>query len=710
LMQRASAPGRQRPRQGTASGGATFWMFVFWALLLAGIFFSQRGSDVGRLPDSLRAFASSYHTFSGAALRDTVVGALVSLLVLLSWWGIGNPLQQLLKRKAALQSSAHWGWDCGSSCAWGAGITSLLWFFLGLSHLYTAGVALTVLALGLVLFAWAMLRLPRTANLEEPASGFEVLALLLAAIPVLLAGIASLAPPVAKDTLLYHISLPKAFLAGRGLVDVPNNIAQYYALGAELNGAWAMLLGRIISPRAAEAAFGCTEFSCLPLLGLILYGWSRGRGLHRAQALVAVALVACVPTVYASSASAYNDMALTVYFTLAAAAVVGWWEKPNLWNALPIGLALGFALGVKLLALFLLAVIVVVFLLRTRQAEVKPQAGVSPAAVLRSAALAIGLAAAVAGPWYLRNWVRTGSPLYPFYINLLHGSAPGWDAQRSVIDQMLNSRFGGYPKGVLDYLAVPFRISLTAQPELPRYFDGVLGISFLFGSPLLLLAWKKKRLDTASAIATALACGFLVCWLFSSEQMRYLLPVLPILALSIAAAAFSLGQRFCGLLLVTAIPGLLVSLAWFAQQNPLPVVAGLESRNSYLERSLDYYPFYQEINTRLPAHARVWLINMRGDSYYIGRPYVFDFRIEHYTFVKLVWESETVEQLRARVRQAGITHVLARTDALLDPAVSPLVDDEKPAAENERKMQLARSFLLQGRVLRREGRFVLLEL
>jgi len=78
--------------------------------------------------------------------------------------------------------------------------------------------------------------------------------------------------------------------------------------------------------------------------------------------------------------------------------------------------------------------------------------------------------------------------------------------------------------------------------------------------------------------------------------------------------------------------------------------------------------------------------------------------------VQLVNACDNVEQLRERVHQAGISYVLARTDQLLDPAISPVVDDRRSAAENDAKMRMARSFLLDGKVLRREGHFVLLEL
>jgi hypothetical protein len=254
---------------------------------------------------------------------------------------------------------------------------------------------------------------------------------------------------------------------------------------------------------------------------------------------------------------------------------------------------------------------------------------------------------------------------------------------------------------------VPVRASLLAQPEIPQYFDGVLGITFLFGVPVLVLALARRQIDSASKLPLALAGGFLTFWLFSSEQLRYLLPALPVVAVTMTAAAVALNPRLPALLLATVLPGLLVTLAWFCQQNPLPVLVGAESRHSYLERRVDHYSFYEAANRLLPADARVWLIDMRGDTYYLERPYFFDFRIEHYTLMQLVRSSDTVQELRRQVREDGITHVLARTDLLLDYATSPIVDDARPREENQRKLHLLQEFLLGSGILKRDNHFVL---
>ena len=39
------------------------------------------------------------------------------------------------------------------------------------------------------------------------------------------------------------------------------------------------------------------------------------------------------------------------------------------------------------------------------------------------------------------------------------------------------------------------------QPDLPDYYDGVLGVAFLFGLPLIVWAWWRLNLDVELKIA-----------------------------------------------------------------------------------------------------------------------------------------------------------------------------------------------------------------
>jgi hypothetical protein len=292
-------------------------------------------------------------------------------------------------------------------------------------------------------------------------------------VALIAAATAALAPPTAKDALQYHIALPKAFVEGGRLAPVGESIAAYFPLAVEMNGTEAMLLGRVVSARVGEAAFGATTFAFLPLLLAFVYGWAAERGVDRGWAATAAALVATVPAVYEVAGSGYVDLALALYVAIAGRAAARWWMigAPR-----ELALALGFALGVKVLALFPLVLLGLVVLLGARRAG----RGVG------TAVLALGAAALVGAPWYVRTWRLTGSPVFPYFLDIWPGQAPGWDVTRSVMARAFNSVYGG-DKDLLGFLALPFRLSLMGQREMPALYESVVGVAFLVAAALV--AW-----------------------------------------------------------------------------------------------------------------------------------------------------------------------------------------------------------------------------
>jgi hypothetical protein len=337
-----------------------------------------------------------------------------------------------------------------------------------------------------------------------------------------------------------------------------------------------------------------------------------------------------------------------------------------------------------------------------------------PAAAAASIVGALAIGCGVAAPWYVRNWIRTGSPLFPFYLHLWPGQAPGWDLERS---QLYDTWFSLYGNTVtpMDYVLAPLRLAITSQPDQPAYFDGVLGIALVAALPLLAWALWTRRLDVELRLALLLSGCLFVFWLFSSQQLRYLLPAVPALAVSTAVSGSALDERprsaLRWLALAAAALGLPVIVAWFLTLDPLRVVLGGESRDDYLRRRLDYYPYYELVNRELPADAKVWLIAMRRDTYHLNRPYFSDFIFEDYTLTRYVRGATKVEDIRARMRADGITHLLVRHDVLLDYRRSPIVDERRPREENTAKMALMAAFFTEGtRLLKGDQKFWLIEL
>jgi hypothetical protein len=497
---------------------------------------------------------------------------------------------------------------------------------------------------------------------------------------------------------------------------IPYNIAGYYPLGVEMHAVWAMLLGAPLGARVAEAAAGATLFLFAPLLAMTVYGWARERGADRTWAAAAALVIAWIPTGYDVAASAYVDLALAGYTALAVRAFGRWWTSGQPRQLAWVAAGVGGALSIKLSAAFLLLPLALLGLLHAlgsgsqdREAD-RPSTALTAVGILEALALGVTLAA----PWYVRNWIRTGSPLFPFYLEVWPAQAPGWDLERSRLYETLFSLYGDIG-GPLDYLWSPIRLAVAAQPDQPAFYDGVLGIAFIFALPMLAWALWRRRLDIELRLAVLISAGLFVFWLFSSQQLRYLLPAAAGLAVAIAMAGSGLerglSRPLCGLLVAGAALGLPVALAWFLALDPAGVVLGGEPREAFLARRLDYYPYYQVVNRDLPPTAMVWLIDMRRDTYHLDRAAFSDFIFEDYTLTRYVRSATSVDEIRARVRADGITHLLVRHDILLDYERSPIVDERRPRQENVAKLELMAAFFTQDtRVIKGDGKFWLIEL
>ncbi len=718
------------------SNGLSAIIFAVFAVACLVAFLWFRGSDVGQLPQLLGNLSGG--PLFGIGIKDAMFGIFVALLIAVAWFEVGSWPARLIVGEGL---DEHWTLRFVRNTTVGAAIWSLVWFVLGpTSGAYTTASAVTLIVLEIVLALSVFRRIWKSifkGRVHEDRSSLDKVLIVLIAIAVILTLTASLAPPTAKDTLLYHFAVPKAFIAQHSSAFIDGNIASYLALGTEMHSVWAMLLGGYWSPRAAETAAGATMFLFFPLLLMGVYGWARELGISRNWALVATAIVATVPTAYHVASSGYIDLSLTLYVTLATYALTRWWKEPSWSWAILIAIFLGAALSIKLTAVFVFAAFALIILLRARnpvdshhpvsetlppllrqEGSKSPGSDTSPASssgrIVVSGFAALLLAGVIASPWYIRTWIATGSPVFPFYMSIWPGKANGWDVERSNLFQGMNSQYGGADVNKLNYLTAPARVSIMAQPEQPANYDGVLGVAFLIGLPLLIWALWKFDLPVEVKISVGVTAIIYLFWLFSNEQLRYLLPIVPVLAIAIAASAEKIGGVVSKVarcaLIAASVCGLLTSLAWFCQKAPLRVVFGGETRDQYLTRNLDYYPYYQTLNTETPADAKVWLINMRRDTYNIDRPVFSDYLFEDWTLRKMVWESRSVQELRSKTAGMGIKYVLTRHDFLFDYDKSSLVDDKKPRAENEAKLKIAKDFILDpANTVRADNKFSLIK-
>lgn len=686
------------------NSSTTAIIFAVFAVVCIVAFLSYRENDIWQLPKLMGNLGGgAIAGFEGS--RDLFVGVAAGSLIVCSWFCFGS----FIVYKIAFDlEKQNFSIEIAVKTAIGAAAFSFVWFFLGLAGLYNVyvGIVSILLSYFLGLFAFARSakkqREPEEKNTISDKVVLFLIFLLLAA-----AFLSSVAPPIAKDTLLYHFSLPKAFVSQGSLAYIEGNTASYYPLGGEIQYVGAMILGRMLSERAGEVAAEVISFSFLPLLLMATFGWARSERVSRSWALIATLMIASVPTVYHIASSGYVDLSLALFVTLSAFCLTRWLRSQRLPYAAVTAIFLGAALSVKFTAIFFAAAFMLTILLRARESETAGKIVLNGIAVLV-------FAGAIASPWYLRNWVATGSPIFPFYLNIWEGKAAGWDVERSTLFQDSLSQYGGADLNKLNYLTAPVRVSITAQPEQPANYDGVIGVAFLIGLPLLIWALWKFDLAVEIKIMPGIAGVMYLFWIFSSAQLRYLLPVVPMLAIAIAASAERIGSGISkvvrGSLVAASVCGLLTSFAWFCQKAPVRAALGGESRDQYLTRNLDYYSYYQWINTETPPDAKVWLINMRRDTYNMERPVFSDYVFEDWTLRKMLWDAGSAQDMRTKTAAMGIKYVLTRHDFLFDYDRSTLVDDKKPRTENEAKLRIAKDLILDpANTIKTDNKFSLIK-
>jgi hypothetical protein len=440
-------------------------------------------------------------------------------------------------------------------------------------------------------------------------------------VAVLIALICALAPETEYDALWYHLGLPKLWLEHGYLVDLPTDYVSLYPMTWELVFGFGLALGGAIAAKLLH-------FSCLLLTGLLVYqlAW---RFMPNASPWLAVACFVTVPIIVWEASTAYIDLALALHVGLAIYAILRF-AKGLSWQWFGLtAIHLGLALATKHLALFVLAITVgglAVFLwLKERH-------------FYRAIAfpVSLGLCSLLLPlPWYLRSWLASGNPVFPELFEVFGAPPDRWDAitQRG-LDHFL-SRFDR-PHTLLEALTLPWDMTIHAA-----YYGGTLGPVFLLLLPALLL----YRRSPVTPWLFAFVALFIGLWAspFSSTQMRFLVPIAPLLAL-LAAEAYArltlsldtltkygnpvLHWSLVTLLIVNLPPFTPLHEVDRAQWNgwlthvirrvPLSVVVGRESQEAYLTRSVPSYAAWRYINTHLPLDARI-LTFSGGDHFYSDR-------------------------------------------------------------------------------------------
>jgi len=468
-----------------------------------------------------------------------------------------------------------------------------------------------------------------------------------AAVAIVLAALffVSLTPFVGWDDSVAHLTLPRIYLEHGGFRRVPFNVYSNWPLNTELLYALAMLMHDYIVAKLVHLAF-------LALTLLATYRLASTYASPLSGGFAAMLLLGN-DVVLDEARSAYIDLAYAFFLLMAFVYACQYLEERRKWPLLLSGICCGLVAGTKLTgglaAPYIVIVVIVSHLARNRW--------IDPRGVVRDVVLFVVLPAALlALPWYVRTYVYTGNPVYPLLYDKFGG--PDWnsDLSRQFFDWQKSIGMG---RGVVDYLLLPARVALQGSDDY-AHFAGRINPLWAVLVPFSFVAIRSSPLVRRSL---GLAAMYFAVWALSSQQARFLIPVLPFLAVAAGiAAANAFGSlvppRAVAAPVVIVIAGL--ALLWTTRDV---IRQGVTAGHDILAHGVDVPSDAQNdmerfISERLPARARLLLLNT-NQGFLIDREYIADSFFEASQINALLLQGGgSALGISRRLRSAGLTHVL----------------------------------------------------
>lgn len=460
----------------------------------------------------------------------------------------------------------------------------------------------------------------------------------------------ALSPPLWWDEVAYHLAVPKIYVQHHRIVYISFIPYSNWPMEAEMLFTLGLLL-------RSETLAHLLEWSAFLLVCWSLY--LAGKRFFSPQVgLLAAVLFSATPMALSLAGTGLIEPTLTLYVFLATIYYLDWIEtqKREAWilSAVFGGLAASTKLNGALIPLTIGTLIATLTFKQTRS--------------LKSAFILFlsfgSISFAVVAPWYLKSWLHTGNPFWPFLLEILGGR--DWDLlgteyllgfiRKPNLPMTLTNWLGG-----LWHLTFDYQKFGSSQVRL-----GVLYLLLLpLGIPAILLENMPRRRMLHQV--SLLALIYYTLWFLQTHQSRFLMPTTPVFAVLAAYGVTWLsevgkkqsGIIQCGLIL------LLLSTHWFFNPSARGLISdrweylsGRIDRDGFLSSRVPGYAVFAYANEYLPEDAYVLLALYECRGYYLDRRYMWANPISQRAL--RLEQFATSDELSDELRARGFTHILFR--------------------------------------------------
>jgi len=390
--------------------------------------------------------------------------------------------------------------------------------------------------------------------------------------------------------------------------------------------------------------------------------------LHGSTAAVfSVYVLAVTPIFFTHLAIGYIDIVLTFYFTLALYFLQRACEEENVCYAVLSGILGGFAAWTKYQGLFLAPIILVFWTIinisnKSRNERIN--------GLLLQTLLPFIL---VASPWYLRNWILLGNPVYPNLFMIFGGrSLDPW-----LLSQNYEYWIGrwtvllGTDHSLHNLLRLPIRLLIEDNSLYSLGQDGCGFLLACYGVPGLIFSiFKRKKRDVL--LLSWILIYFSLWFAFLHYFIRYLLPILPALSmfagrlLSETSSRIKESRKIHGILLAAMMISSL-SAAFFLPTEVLAIIGPHQTFQNYIFLRPFNPPSTEEsLRHAMPADAALWefineetspesvFLSFDHRAYFIDRKIIF----ADSTKVKKIYHVSSLSEAVSFLRSINVTHVI----------------------------------------------------
>lgn len=515
----------------------------------------------------------------------------------------------------------------------GMGFIGWLLFFFGVVSAFAPPVFWFVTLGGIVLLV-----VTRRAYgpVAVPANYPPGMMALLAVLAIVLAFdfLEGVSPPADADTLASHFAIPKQFLTAGQIEFIPRAVTGAIPMLLHMSYAAALAMGGELTLTLWAMTTGWSA-------GLLIYGIGR-RFADKTGALALAIIFLTTPAVIYGAGSGQAETRCAA-IALASAFILVAGRKNGSWRVLAVaGMLAGFFVGAKYFGLIFAGASGLVLLFHRQ--------GIRFAFVFGTAVLIAGC------QWYVWNWWNTGDPVFPsLFIFLKLPDTVFWTAAYSeYYSSIYATAENPLARTVTNWLLYPVHATFDMVPKLESGRTG-LGVFLALVFPLIVAGACLRRVrDPQTVIFFAIAAIFFTVWFASgtTQRVRHLVPVYPLLLIACYALALKASERFglvkpfivaVSLVLIVQVGGhglFTANYAKYAFSN--------ESRQAFLERNIQSAKAVFWINRNLSAGDRVGY-TARGLSYLFELPsfmlhpvfqIVVDFRSKNRDAEKFVVQSE----------------------------------------------------------------------